>query len=160
MPCFDRFDICEAYLAIEIDYHKGGWLQERPSNRRRMESTDVQLHRIQFRPGAAFNGYKSLSENGREIYDMLRERYGFGSKPDLGSLLRGGPGHDGYAYNAAVYCVDCGQDIARKLYPEMSDGFEDSESFPQPIFFGEADCPQNCDSCGEYLYGQSEDDSE
>jgi hypothetical protein len=75
MPYFDRFDICGAYLALEWDYNSGGWLYERPSNRRRKEATSIQLSRIHFKPGAAFNGYPSLSENGKEIYDMLVERY-------------------------------------------------------------------------------------
>lgn len=74
---FDRFDICEAYLAIEWDYNAGGWLRERASNQRRMESTDVQLTRMGFRPGVMFRGYPSLSENGKEIYRNLQDRYGF-----------------------------------------------------------------------------------
>jgi hypothetical protein len=74
---FDRFDICEAYLAIEWDWHAGGWLRERPSNARRLESTDVQLHRMGFRPGVSFRGYGSLEENGKEIYRALVLRYGF-----------------------------------------------------------------------------------
>lgn len=81
MATFDRFDICEAYLAVEWDWHAGGWLRERPSNQRRMESTHTQLHRMHFRPGAAFNGRASLSDNGREIYDMLCERYGLREAP-------------------------------------------------------------------------------
>jgi hypothetical protein len=74
---FDRFDICEAHLAIEQDYHKGGWLQERPSNQRHRRSTDVQLCVMGFRAGAGWNGFESLSENGREIYALLERRYGF-----------------------------------------------------------------------------------
>lgn len=77
MAYFERFDICEAYLAMEWDWHSGGWLQERPSNKRRMESTDVQLRRMGFKPGAGFEGFKSLTENGREIYHNLEQRYGF-----------------------------------------------------------------------------------
>lgn len=76
---FDRFDICEAYLAIEWDWHMSGILQERESNQRRNMSTDYQLRRMGFEPGASFNGYESLSENGREIYENLCERYGFDS---------------------------------------------------------------------------------
>lgn len=76
MPYFDRFDICEAHLALEWDWHSGGWLHERPSNQRRMESTDVQLHRIGFKPGAGFKGYESLSDNGKEIYREAAERFG------------------------------------------------------------------------------------
>lgn len=71
VPYFDRFDICEAYLAIEWDYHKGGWLRERPSNRRHHRSTDVQLTVMGFRPSASFQGFRSLSQNGREIYALL-----------------------------------------------------------------------------------------
>jgi hypothetical protein len=76
MTYFDRFDICEAHLALEWDYNSSGWLQERPSNRRRMESTDVQLRRIGFKPGPLFNGYESLTENGQEIYNELVDRRG------------------------------------------------------------------------------------
>lgn len=75
MPYFDRFDICEAYLVFEWDWHDGGWLRERPSNQRRRESTDVQLSRMDFRPSPFLN-FKRLSENGREIYQALGERYG------------------------------------------------------------------------------------
>jgi hypothetical protein len=74
---FDRFDICEAHYALELDYNVGGWLRERPSNRRRRESTNVQLQRIGFKPGLMFNGFESLSENGQEIYRALEARYGF-----------------------------------------------------------------------------------
>jgi hypothetical protein len=82
MPNFDRFDICEAYYAIESDYNKGGWLQERPSNQRRREATHVQLHRMQFKPAPSFNGFESLTENGKEIYLALEERYGFALWPE------------------------------------------------------------------------------
>lgn len=74
MPYFDRFDICEAYLALEWDYNEGGRLWERPSNRRRRESTAVQFERMGFRPGASFRGFDSLSDNGREIYRILERR--------------------------------------------------------------------------------------
>ena len=75
MAYFDRFDICEAHLAIEIDYNTGGWLHERPSNLRRMESTRVQLERIGFRPGAFWDGFDSLTDNGKEIYATLERSY-------------------------------------------------------------------------------------
>lgn len=65
---FDRFDICHAHLALEWDYNEGGWLHERPSNRRRMEATAVQLRRMRFKPEAGFSGYESLEENARAIY--------------------------------------------------------------------------------------------
>lgn len=68
MPCFDRYDIAEAYCVLEWDYNVGGWLHERPSNQRRRESTGVQLHRMKFRARADLS-YGTLTENGREIYD-------------------------------------------------------------------------------------------
>ncbi len=83
MPYFDRFDICEAYLAIENDYNKSGILQERDSNQRRNMSTDFQLHRMRFSPGAAFNGYNSLEENGKGIYKELEYGYGFITEEQL-----------------------------------------------------------------------------
>lgn len=76
MPYFDRFDICEAYYALENDYNVSGVLQERPSNQRRRMSVGYQLHRMGFKPSMFFNGYESLSENGKEIYDNAVERWG------------------------------------------------------------------------------------
>ena len=40
------FDVCHAYQLLEANYNRGGWLRERPSNRRRMESIGCQLARI------------------------------------------------------------------------------------------------------------------
>ena len=74
MPYFDRFDIAEAHLLIEHDFHVGGWLRERPSNQRRRESTDVQLHRMRFRPRPNLS-FDTLTENGQAIYRSLEERY-------------------------------------------------------------------------------------
>ncbi len=74
MPYFDRFDICEAYLVLEWDYNVDGWLRERPSNRRRMESTGCQVHRMEFCPDWSLC-YGTLTDNGKEIYDALVARY-------------------------------------------------------------------------------------
>lgn len=76
MAQFNRFDICEAHLVLEWDCNLSGWLQERPSNRRRREATAVQLHRMGFshKPGLSFD---TLSDNGKEIYQELEVRYGF-----------------------------------------------------------------------------------
>jgi ribosomal protein S27E len=79
----------------------------------------------------------------------------------------GGPGLDGYAYHASVYCVDCGreivEDIAADVAPKLSGTddplFSDSETLPQPIFFGESDTAQHCDKCGAYLYGPQIEES-
>lgn len=74
MPYFDRFDICEAHAVLEWDYNLGGWLRERPSNQRRREATAVQLNRMQFKARRDLS-YETLTENGREIYDDLIERF-------------------------------------------------------------------------------------
>jgi hypothetical protein len=70
MPTFDRFDICGAYLAVENDWNEGGILKERG----RDYSIGVQLDRMDFKAGAAWNGFESLSRNGQEIYNALCER--------------------------------------------------------------------------------------
>jgi hypothetical protein len=77
-PYFDRFDVCEAHRAIEIHYNLGGWLHERPSNRRRMEATHVQLDRMGYRPAPTrLDCFVALSPNGKAIYGTLEARYGF-----------------------------------------------------------------------------------
>jgi hypothetical protein len=75
MAYFDRFDICEAYAVLEWEWNMGGWLQERPSNRRRMEATSIQLARMQFRarPNLSF---ETLTENGQEIYLEAERKFG------------------------------------------------------------------------------------
>jgi hypothetical protein len=73
MPYFDRFDICEAYLALEIDWNVSGLLQERHNiaEGAKPMSVSFQLHRMHFRPRWGFKGYESLSENGQAIYDAF-----------------------------------------------------------------------------------------
>ena len=82
MSYFDRFDICEAYLAVEYDWNRDGWVPERPHRAPGdgRESIDVQLSRIGFKPSALFSGYDSLSDNGKEIYDAACERWGLSCK--------------------------------------------------------------------------------
>ena len=84
-------------------------------------------------------------------------------KDFLEAALKGGPGLNGYAFNADTFCIECAQDIIRKL-PATTYGrlqgtddpaFGDSDVVPQPIFFGE--CPERkvyCFTCREYLYGE------
>ena len=71
---FDTCDICEAHYLLEVYYNEGGWLHERPSNRRRMEATHVQLARLRFKAAPNLD-YDTLSENGREIFHGLITRY-------------------------------------------------------------------------------------
>jgi hypothetical protein len=70
------FDIAQAHAQLEADYNDGGWLQERPSNRRRMEATACQLQRLGFSPGARWvdilaepdEGEDSGDDDVRDIY--------------------------------------------------------------------------------------------
>ena len=52
LPCMDSevsvFAVCQAHQQLEADYNVGGILRERPSNRRRNESTGVQLARMNY----------------------------------------------------------------------------------------------------------------
>ena len=60
---FDRFDICEAYYAYAMENHSG---QFSPVYR-----LFGRLHGIGFKPSPLFNGYESLTENGKAIYDSI-----------------------------------------------------------------------------------------
>ena len=59
---FNRFDIVEAYYAYCVDYHSG-----------QFSDLYKKLCRIEkyFTPSPMFNGYWSLTENGKKIYDKL-----------------------------------------------------------------------------------------
>ena len=87
------------------------------------------------------------------------EYVGKHDKPTLHDLGLSGQGHDGYVYQADVYCVECGGDILADLadkgmLPATWDEANDTEKCPVPIFFGDSpDCAQHCANCGEYLYG-------
>lgn len=62
---WDRFDIVEAHYAFCCDWHGGQW-----------SSLYERLCRIQryYRPSPMWKGYASLTDNGKEIYDRLKER--------------------------------------------------------------------------------------
>jgi hypothetical protein len=69
------FNIAQAHCQLEADYNKDGWVQERPSNRRRMEATSCQLHRLRFNTGHRWvdichpdEGDDSDDDNVRDIY--------------------------------------------------------------------------------------------
>lgn len=72
----------------------------------------------------------------------------------------GGPGLDGYAYRADTYCENCTLTILQEItvVEPSSPLFSDSEAVPQPIFFGEAEQSTHCGNCGEYLYGEDEEE--
>ena len=66
-----------------------------------------------------------------------------------------------YVYQAALYCEDCGEVIKseldkERLTPDEPDNEHtfDSDEYPKGPYGdggGEADCPQYCDNCGEFL---------
>jgi hypothetical protein len=77
-PRFDRFDICEAYLCAEFDFHRGGVLRERPTCARRRVSVEWQLRNLGFQPAASLRT-QALTPNGLGIYRALVSRLGLDS---------------------------------------------------------------------------------
>lgn len=142
---FDRFDICEAYAVLEWDYNTGGILQERPSNERRNASTDVQLHRMRFRPRPSLS-FDTLTDNGRRIYMDCVRRWNL-PEPEYGG--------DTYIYQADVYCEVCAErikhDTACPGNPDDESTF-DSDAYPKgPFSDEESDTPEHCAGCGLFL---------
>ena len=73
---FDRFAICQAFQQLEADYNVGGWLRERPSNQRRMESIECQLARIQYSNPFGWVDIEAEREEGDDpMDDEVRECY-------------------------------------------------------------------------------------
>lgn len=61
-----------------------------------------------------------------------------------------------YIFQAALLCSKCGLDAKEDLaaLAQQDSDREDSDRYPQgpyPDGGGEADCPQHCDHCGEFL---------
>lgn len=87
MP-FDRFAVCLAFEALENDWNVGGWIHERPTNRRNREACSIQLSRIGFRAGMGQGGSFSgllgddpTDEAARDVY--IRHLVKFGLAPLL-----------------------------------------------------------------------------
>ncbi len=92
MAYFNRFDICEAYFVFEMDWNLGGWLPERLSNQRRKEATHIQINRLKYKNPAiqGTGSFESLSsDNAREIYVQLLDRYRFEYPDDVCHWLKG-----------------------------------------------------------------------
>lgn len=77
------FDVAQAHAQLESDYNHGGWLRERPSNKRRIEATSCQLHRMGFSMGSRWVDIcnpdecnNSDDEAVRDIYLMSVLQYG------------------------------------------------------------------------------------
>ena len=61
---------------------------------------------------------------------------------------------DAYIFQAAMLCDECGKSVIRNLRKQGVKDTGDSDDFPQGPYSdggGEADCPQHCDHCGEFL---------
>lgn len=69
------FDICQAYAQLESDYNHGGWLRERPSNRRRMESTGCQLQRVGYSDARRWVNICNPDETDDSDDDAVRDIY-------------------------------------------------------------------------------------
>jgi len=113
------------------------------------------------RTRAAWIAAGSISESPDTYRDDTKQA------TELRAAILGGPGLDGYAYNADTYCVPCGRAICEALAEDGelaqpgSPEFSDSERQPQPIFFGESpDNAQHCAECGHYLYGETPEHEE
>lgn len=65
MAYFDRFDIVEAHYTYCIDYHDGQWSD--------LYARQCRISEY-YTPGCLYNGYQSLSDNGKEIYDNIVKR--------------------------------------------------------------------------------------
>ena len=73
--------------------------------------------------------------------------------------LLGGPGLRAYAYNAALYCIECGRAIIIKLFEGSSrTAIMADEDVPSPCFFPESDQMEHCNECEDYLYGEVADE--
>jgi len=63
---------------------------------------------------------------------------------------------DAYVYRGSFYCTDCAQELINvmdEFHMARPDG--NSDNYPQgpyPNGGGEADVPNHCDRCGDFLY--------
>lgn len=58
---------------------------------------------------------------------------------------------DYYVYCADVYCNDCAENIISDLDDGDQEDTGDTDDYPQPVFYAEADSPQHCAECREFL---------
>lgn len=66
-----------------------------------------------------------------------------------------------YIYQADIYCEPCIKIMLEGLGLEPADDTGDSDDYPQGPYAdggGEADCPQHCGGCGEFLENPLTDD--
>lgn len=69
---WNRADIITAWAQLEADYNVGGWLPERPSNQRRLESCGVQIARMGVDPYGV--DAPRMTRNASRIYRNAEQR--------------------------------------------------------------------------------------
>lgn len=69
------FAVCQAHQQLEADYNVGGILRERPSNKRRNESTRRQLARIGYLSGFWWVGIENPGEDEGPDDEAVRDIY-------------------------------------------------------------------------------------
>lgn len=69
------FAVCQAHQQLEADYNVGGILRERPSNRRRNESTGVQLARMGYLSSSWWVDIENLEEDENPDDEAVRDIY-------------------------------------------------------------------------------------
>jgi hypothetical protein len=61
-------------------------------------------------------------------------------------------------FRAALYCEDCGADIAARLAHVPEAERDDTDRFPLVCEEGESDTPSHCEGCGVFLRSDLTDD--
>ena len=69
------FAVCQAHQQLEADYNVGGILRERPSNKRRNESTGVQLARMNYRTSFWWVDIENPEEDDGPDDEAVRDIY-------------------------------------------------------------------------------------
>ena len=69
------FAVCQAHQQLEADYNVGGILRERPSNKRRNESTGVQLARMGYLSSSWWVDIENLEEDENPDDEAVRDIY-------------------------------------------------------------------------------------
>ena len=74
-PKVSVFAVCQAHQQLEADYNVGGILRERPSNKRRNESTGVQLARMGYLSSTWWVDIENLEEDENPDDEAVRDIY-------------------------------------------------------------------------------------
>ena len=74
-PKVSVFAVCQAHQQLEADYNVGGILRERPSNKRRNESTGVKLARMGYLSSSWWVDIENLEEDENPDDEAVRDIY-------------------------------------------------------------------------------------